>query len=199
MKILLVLISLALLGVGNVFADDNIAELTIEGKETTVEETPANNQESLYQQFSPIEPKETLEFQLQGVDDPNLSNPLNRQNNTGTFYITFNNQCYKPVYIAVRHHQKSFCLVPPCPQWKTEGWWHLEGLEDLRSQNKHLVRSGNRYWYFHARSTDGSSVWSGNDNSSRVNGSETVYGFRKMHYGGNSGGWHVVKLTCNSS
>lgn len=173
--------------------EGSIGELSI--KDESIEEAnPENGQEMSGGNFSPIEPEETLDFQIQGEEDLSYSSESLVGPLPPSFKITFRNQCHKPVYIALHILDYSSFVGT---YWATKGWWDLYAGEDLRSQNTYLTHSYSRYWYFYAESTDGRHVWSGNDAFFPVRGSQKNYGFRKMYYGGNAGDWAVVNLTCN--
>ena len=185
----------------------SIGELILEN-ESIEEANPENGQGMFNEDFSAVELGETLEFQIQGEENPNYSSTAEDAGSSeASFKITFRNQCHKPVYIALHYKsvpQGCLCITSPCPcdsNWTTDGWWYLDAGEDLRSQNTYLVKTPNRYWYYHAKSTDGSSVWSGSDVFSQIGApyspAGSFYGFRKNYYGSSIGGWHVVNLQCN--
>ena len=69
----------------------------------------------------------------------------------------FQNKCKHPIAFAVSYKDID-------GTWRTEGWWNVKQDEDiiLTNQNNIRLKTDNTYWYFYAKTTDGSNMeWKG--------------------------------------
>lgn len=102
--------------------------------------------------------------------------------------LFFINGCRKPVRLLVRH-QKYLG-----DDWITRGWWSVDGNEStyLNSSGR-KIRLTNKIVYYYARSTDRSSLWTGDEDKRFGN---KTYPMREETLSVNGAEDYVLKITC---
>ena len=73
-------------------------------------------------------------------------------------WFRFSNQTSKPVFVAFQWYSPNDCAE--LGNWESAGWWKLLPGETKTVFGDDLQRV-NKYYYFHAESSDGTLVWAG--------------------------------------
>lgn len=118
-----------------------------------------------------VPPFATLEILGEIIKESNTSS--NNSNYSPTYAtsssssinnIRINNECHKPVNIAVRYMNTN-------DNWVTDGWWEFSPSEKglLRGDNGRLETDNSILYYF-AQSTDKTIVWEGDKNTKYFKG-----------------------------
>lgn len=109
---------------------------------------------------------------------------VSNQNNIDYYKLKFKNKCDKPVKTLIRYKNLE-------DKWETKGWWTIEPDNTVYVENSRAS-----FFMFHAKSTDGTSTWKG-DNQRVYEGK--TYGFRKLTSKPDKYGSWITNLTCGSS
>jgi uncharacterized membrane protein len=99
--------------------------------------------------------------------------------------ISFKNNCSHPLQVGI--HFKNLQN-----QWETKSWFTFSPGESARLNG---VNTNNRYFYYYAKTTDGSNIsWYGNETSQTIGG--IAYNMKKVDTGASKVNW-TQSLSCN--